>query len=75
MFRLMELLRVGDCYLNMRNVTHIELENEQRGLICTVYFNTQVTDREGANGIQSCKIFTGTAARDLKALLDRFAPG
>ena len=34
---------------------------------------SQVTDRDGSNGIQACKIFTGNAAKELKATLDKFA--
>ena len=69
----MSILKVGDCYLNLAGVTHIELENESRGLLCTVHFNCQITDRDGSNGIQACKIFTGSAAKELKAALDKMA--
>ena len=69
----MNIIKVGDCYLNMACVTHVELENESRGLICTVHFNCQVTDRDGANGIQACKIFTGATAKDFKNVLDKIS--
>jgi hypothetical protein len=71
----MNLLKVGDYYLNLPCITHIELENESRGLLCTVHFNCQVTDRDGSNGIQACKIFTGSAAKELRVTLDKFATG
>lgn len=69
----MNLLKIGDCYLNLACVTHIDMENETRGLLCTVHFNCQITDRDGSNGIQACKILTGNAAKELKSVLDKFA--
>jgi hypothetical protein len=69
----MNLIKIGDCYLNVAGITHIELENEMRGLICTVHFNCQITDRDGSNGIQACKIFTGAAAKELKNILDKYS--
>ena len=69
----MKLIKIGDCYLNLACITHVDIENESRGLLCTVNFNCQVTDRDGSNGIQACKIFTGAAARELKNVLDQFA--
>ena len=38
--------------------------------MCTVFFNCQVTDRTGCNGIQACKTFTADDARTLKSWLD-----
>jgi len=69
----MNLFKIGDCYLNLACVTHIDMENESRGLLCTVHFNCQITDRDGSNGIQAVKIFTGAAAKELKSVLDNFA--
>ena len=71
--RSMNILKVGDCYLNLDCVTHVDMENESRGLLCTVHFNCQVTDRDGSNGIQACKIFIGSAAKELKTVLDKKA--
>jgi hypothetical protein len=70
---IMNLIKIGDCYFNLAGITHIEFENEMRGLICTVHFNCQITDRDGANGIQACKILTGAAARELRNILDKHA--
>ena len=69
----MKYVKVGDCYLNMDNVTHVLFETSPQGLMCTVYLNCQITDRNGCNGIQACKTFTAAAAKDLKVLLDHLA--
>jgi hypothetical protein len=66
----MKLVRIGDCYLNLENITHTDFETTPHGLVCTVYFNCQITDGDGRNGIQVSKTFTAAAARDLKAWLD-----
>ena len=66
----MHIVKIGDCYINIANITHADFETTAHGLMCTVYFNCQVTDRNGCNGIQACKTFTTTAARDLKSWMD-----
>jgi hypothetical protein len=66
----MKLLKVGDCYLNLENVTHAEMATSPQGLTCTIFFNCQVTDGAEGNGIQARKTFTATDARALKAWLD-----
>ena len=66
----MKYVKIGDCYLNLDNVTHVQFETSAQGIMCTAYLNCQVTDRSGCNGIQACKTFTAAAAKDLKAVLD-----
>jgi|GEM_PF-5866165 len=67
----MKIVRIGDSYLNLGNVTHVQFETSAQGLMCTVFLNCQVTDRSGCNGIQACKTFTGSSAKELKAILDQ----
>jgi hypothetical protein len=66
----MKIVKLGDDYLNLENVTHAEFEATPNGLVCTVYFNCQITEAGGSNGVQATKSFSGPAARDLKAWLD-----
>jgi hypothetical protein len=66
----MKLVKIGDCYLNLENITHADFATTPEGLTCTVYFNCQTTDGDGRNAIQATKTFTAAAARDLKAWLD-----
>jgi hypothetical protein len=66
----MKLVKIGDCYLNLENITHADFETTPQGLTCKVYFNCQTSDGDSHNSIQASKIFTATAARDLKAWLD-----
>ena len=66
----MKLVKIGDCYLNIENITHADFETTPNGLTCTIYFNCQVSDGDGRNGVQAAKIFTAVGARDLKAWLD-----
>jgi hypothetical protein len=66
----MKIVKIGECYLNVENITHAEFETSPEGLTCTVYFNCQSAGRDGSNAIQASKTFTGAAARDLKAWLD-----
>ncbi len=66
----MKFIKVGDCFINPENITHADFETSAHGLMCTVHFNCQITDRNGCNGIQASKTFTATDARDLKAWLD-----
>jgi hypothetical protein len=35
-----------------------------------VFFNCQITDGAGGNGLQACKTFTAADARNIKAWLD-----
>jgi hypothetical protein len=69
----MKIVKIGESYLNLNNVTHVQFETSTQGLMCTVFLNCQVTDRSGCNGIQACKTFTAAAAKDLKAILDQAA--
>jgi hypothetical protein len=66
----MKIVKIGETYLNLENVTHAEFETSPHGLVCTVFFNCQTTDRNGSNGVQASKTFTAGAARDLKAWLE-----
>jgi hypothetical protein len=66
----MNVIKIGDCYLNTSNITHVIFETSTHGLMCVVHFNCQVTDRNGCNGIQASKTFTAADAQDLKAWLD-----
>jgi hypothetical protein len=66
----MKLLKIGECYLNVENVTHAEFATPPQGLACTVFFNCQITDGADGNGVQACKTFTATDARALKSWLD-----
>ena len=66
----MKMVKISDTYINFDNVTHADFETSPHGLMCTVFFNCQITDRNGCNGIQACKTFTAGAARDLKAYLE-----
>ena len=66
----MKLFKIGDCYLNLENVTHVDFPVSPKGLTCTVFFNCQGTDGAGAAAIQASKIFNGVEARNLKAWLD-----
>jgi hypothetical protein len=66
----MNILKVSESYINFDNVTHAEFATLPQGLMCTVFFNCQVTDRTGCNGIQACKTFTADDARTLKSWLD-----
>jgi hypothetical protein len=67
----MKLVKIGDCYLNLNNITHVQFETSPQGMMAIVFFNCQVTDRNGCNGIQSCKTFTAGAAKELKDLLEQ----
>jgi hypothetical protein len=66
----MKLLKIGECYLNLENVTHADFATTPQGLTCTVFFNCQTADGTGGNGIQASKTFSATEARTLKAWLD-----
>jgi len=66
----MKIVKIGDCYLNLENITHAEFETSQNELSCTVYFNCQASDRDASPGTQASKTFTAAAARDLKAWLE-----
>ena len=66
----MKLVKIGDIYINLENITHVEFETSTHGLKCTVYFNCQTTDSNGCNGVQASTTLTADAARDLKAWLD-----
>jgi hypothetical protein len=66
----MKIVKIGDCYLNLDNVTHAEFATSPQGLTCTVFFNCQITDGAGCNGIQASKTFAATDARSAKAWLD-----
>ncbi len=71
----MKIVKIGDCYLNLNNVTHVQFETSPQGLMGTAFLNCQVTDRSGCNGIQACKTFTAGAAKDLKTVLDGILGG
>jgi hypothetical protein len=62
----MRLVKIGDCYVNLENITHAEFDTTEHGTTCTIYFNCAVS--EGA--VQASRVFSGTAARELKACLD-----
>jgi len=66
----MKLLKIGDCYLNLENVTHVDFATSPQGSTCTVFFNCEVTDGAGGTGIQASKTFAATEARTFKAWLD-----
>jgi len=66
----MKIVKIGDCFLNLENVTHVDFENSATSVMCTLYFNCQITDRNGCNGIQASKTFTAEAARELRAWLE-----
>jgi hypothetical protein len=66
----MKLLKIGDCYLNFENVTHVDFATSPQGSTSTVFFNCQITDGAGGTGIQASRTFTATDARTLKAWLD-----
>jgi hypothetical protein len=66
----MKIVKIGETYLNLDNVTHAEFETTPHGLVCTVFLNCQVTDNNGCNGVQASITFTAAAARDLKAWLE-----
>jgi hypothetical protein len=66
----MNLIKVGECYVNLENITHAEFETSTHGLMCTAHFNCQITDRNGCNGIQASKTFTAGEAQTVKAWLD-----
>jgi hypothetical protein len=66
----MKIVKIGDCYLNLENITHAEFETSPDGLSCTVYFNCPANDRNENQGTQASKTFTAAAARDLKAWLE-----
>jgi hypothetical protein len=66
----MKMVKISDTYINFDNVTHADFETSPQGLMCTVFFNCQITDRSGCNGIQASKTFTSTAAHDLRAYLE-----
>jgi hypothetical protein len=66
----MKLFKVGDCYLNLENVTHAEFVTSSQGLAGTVFFNCQITDDAGGKGVQATKTFVGADARSLKAWMD-----
>ena len=66
----MKLLKIGETYLNLENVTHADFATSPQGLTCTVFFNCPITDGAGGAGIQACKTFTATEARAIKAWLD-----
>ena len=71
----MKIVKIGDCFLNLSNVTHVQFETSSQGMMCTVFLNCQITDRNGCNGIQACKTFTAAAAKELKIILDRLLTG
>jgi hypothetical protein len=66
----MKIVKISDTYMNLDNVTHVEFETSPQGLMCTVFFNCQITDRNGCNGIQASKTFTAAHANDLRAYLE-----
>jgi hypothetical protein len=63
----MKIVKIGDNYLNLDNVTHAEFETTPHGLVCTVFFNCQITDNNGRDGVQASITFSAADARDLKA--------
>jgi hypothetical protein len=69
----MKIIKIGECFLNMDNITHVQFETSAQGMMCTVFLTCQVTDRNGCNGIQACKTFTANAAKDLRVLLDHLS--
>jgi hypothetical protein len=66
----MKLIKIGECFINLENITHVDFEKSANGLMCTIFFNCQITDRNGCNGIQASKTFTAVAASELKAWLE-----
>ncbi len=70
-----KIVKIGESYLNLNNMTHAQFETSPQGLICTIFFNCQITDRNGCNGIQAVKTFTAGAARELQVILDKLAAG
>jgi hypothetical protein len=66
----MKIVKIGETYLNVENVTHVEFETTPHGLTGTVFFNCQLTDHNGGNGVQATKTFTAEAARNLKSWLE-----
>jgi hypothetical protein len=66
----MKIVKIADCYVNLDNVTHVVVETTAQGVMCTVFFNCQITDRNGCNGIQACKTFTAAAGKALLQILD-----
>ena len=66
----MKILKIGDSYLNLENVTHADFATSPQGLTCTVFFNCEVTDGVGGAGIQASKSFNAADARTFKAWLD-----
>jgi hypothetical protein len=66
----MKIVKIGETYINLENVTHAEFETTPNGLVCNVFFNCQITDSNGCNGVQASQTFTGAAARELKAWMD-----
>jgi hypothetical protein len=66
----MKIIKIGECYLNLENVTHADFSTSPQGLVCTVFFNCHITDGAGGAGIQASKTFSAIEARNLKAWLD-----
>jgi hypothetical protein len=66
----MKIVKIGDCYLNLDNVTHAEFATAPQGMMCTVFFNCEVADGASHNGVQASKTFIATEARALRAWLD-----
>jgi hypothetical protein len=66
----MRLVKVGDCYVNLENMTHAEFDTTEHGTTCTIYFNCQVSESASEGAVQASRVFSGTAARELKACLD-----
>jgi hypothetical protein len=66
----MKIIKIGDSYINLENITHADFETTPQGLTCAVFFNCQVTDGNGCNGVQASKTFTAAAAQALKAYLE-----
>jgi hypothetical protein len=66
----MRLVKIGDCYVNLENITHAEFETTEHGTTCTIYFNCQVSDGDSSGAVQASRVFSAAAARELKACLD-----
>jgi len=71
----MKILRIGDCYFNISNITHIQFETSPQGLMAVVFLNCQITDRNGCNGIQATKTLTAAGAKELRLWLDQNLEG
>ena len=66
----MRLVKIGDCYVNLENITHAEFDTTEHGTACTIYFNCAVSEGDSQGAVQASRVFSGTAARELKACLD-----